>query len=110
MCRQDPRAHLSAEEQIAAEESLSIYCKPVELYNILQRRAVRNVSFLPCFCLFFLPLTFSIYIYLIILICSIWLKDLVLFLEGQYNNNFSYMCHTGCVHVGKSTFYINIFC
>ncbi|KAL0359067.1 UNVERIFIED_CONTAM: Polycomb group protein EMBRYONIC FLOWER 2 [Sesamum angustifolium] len=46
MCRQDPRAHLSAEEQIAAEESLSIYCKPVELYNILQRRAVRNPSFL----------------------------------------------------------------
>ncbi|EYU35158.1 hypothetical protein MIMGU_mgv1a010365mg [Erythranthe guttata] len=46
MCRQDPRAHLSAEEQIAAEASLSIYCKPVELYNILQRRAVRNPSFL----------------------------------------------------------------
>lgn len=45
MCRQDPRAHLSPEEQIAAEESLSIYCKPVELYNILQRRAARNVSF-----------------------------------------------------------------
>ncbi|KAL0341151.1 UNVERIFIED_CONTAM: Polycomb group protein EMBRYONIC FLOWER 2 [Sesamum radiatum] len=44
MCRQDPRAHLSAEEQIAAEESLSIYCKPVELYNILQRRAVRNAD------------------------------------------------------------------
>lgn len=46
MCREDPREHLSAEEQIAAEESLSIYCKPVELYNILQRRAVRNPSFL----------------------------------------------------------------
>ncbi|KAK4436400.1 Polycomb group protein EMBRYONIC FLOWER 2 [Sesamum alatum] len=46
MCRQDPRAHLSVEEQIAAEESLSSYCKPVELYNILQRRAVRNPSFL----------------------------------------------------------------
>ncbi|XP_042048448.1 polycomb group protein EMBRYONIC FLOWER 2-like isoform X1 [Salvia splendens] len=46
MCRQDPRAHLSPEEQIAAEESLSIYCKPVELYNILQRRAARNPSFL----------------------------------------------------------------
>lgn len=45
MCRQDPRVHLSPEEQIAAEESLSIYCKPVELYNILQRRAVRNVTF-----------------------------------------------------------------
>ncbi|EPS70751.1 embryonic flower 2, partial [Genlisea aurea] len=46
MCHQDPRAHLSPEEQIAAEESLAIYCKPVELYNILQRRAVRNPSFL----------------------------------------------------------------
>ncbi|KAG8390222.1 hypothetical protein BUALT_Bualt01G0061400 [Buddleja alternifolia] len=49
MCRQDPRAHLSAEEQLAAEESLSIYCKPVELYNILQRRAVRNVFLQPSF-------------------------------------------------------------
>ncbi|TYH24290.1 hypothetical protein ES288_A03G080300v1 [Gossypium darwinii] len=46
MCREDSRLHLSAEEEIAAEESLSIYCKPVELYNILQRRAVRNPSFL----------------------------------------------------------------
>ncbi|THF98865.1 hypothetical protein TEA_009832 [Camellia sinensis var. sinensis] len=42
MCRPDSRLHLSPEEEIAAEESLSIYCKPVELYNILQRRAVRN--------------------------------------------------------------------
>ncbi|KAL3837861.1 hypothetical protein ACJIZ3_022452 [Penstemon smallii] len=49
MCRQDPREHLSAEEQIAAEESLSIYCKPVELYNILQRRSVRNVFLQPPF-------------------------------------------------------------
>ncbi|XP_077235314.1 VEFS-Box of polycomb protein [Tasmannia lanceolata] len=46
MCRQDSRVHLSAEEAIAAEESLSIYCKPVELYNILQRRALHNPSFL----------------------------------------------------------------
>uniref|UniRef100_A0A5B6ZJZ6 Putative embryonic flower 2 n=1 Tax=Davidia involucrata TaxID=16924 RepID=A0A5B6ZJZ6_DAVIN len=46
MCRQDSRVHLSAEEEIEAEESLSVYCKPVELYNILQRRAIRNPSFL----------------------------------------------------------------
>lgn len=46
MCRQDSQVHLSAEEELAAEESLSIYCKPVELYNILQRRAVRNPLFL----------------------------------------------------------------
>ncbi|OMO94801.1 Polycomb protein, VEFS-Box [Corchorus capsularis] len=46
MCREDSRVHLSAEEEIAAEESLSIYCKPVELYNILQRRAIRNPPFL----------------------------------------------------------------
>ncbi|XP_021721764.1 polycomb group protein EMBRYONIC FLOWER 2-like isoform X2 [Chenopodium quinoa] len=45
-CRQDSRVHLSAEEEIAAEESLSAYCKPVELYNILQRRARRNPLFL----------------------------------------------------------------
>ncbi|KAL5194012.1 Polycomb group protein EMBRYONIC FLOWER 2 [Glycine soja] len=42
----DACEHLSAEEELAAEESLSIYCKPVELYNILQRRAMRNPSFL----------------------------------------------------------------
>ncbi|KAM7491783.1 hypothetical protein LguiA_034704 [Lonicera macranthoides] len=46
MCREDSSLHLSAEEEIAAEESLSIYCKPVELYNILQRRAIKNPSFL----------------------------------------------------------------
>ncbi|KAL3650390.1 hypothetical protein CASFOL_006793 [Castilleja foliolosa] len=46
MCRQDPRAHLTPEEQVAAEESLSIYCKPVEFYNIIQRRSVRNPYFI----------------------------------------------------------------
>ncbi|XP_023552736.1 polycomb group protein EMBRYONIC FLOWER 2-like isoform X10 [Cucurbita pepo subsp. pepo] len=46
MCRVDSRVHLSEEEEIAAEESLSLYCKPVELYNILQRRAIRNPLFL----------------------------------------------------------------
>ncbi|XP_038709030.1 polycomb group protein EMBRYONIC FLOWER 2 isoform X2 [Tripterygium wilfordii] len=46
MCREESRLHLSEEEEIAAEESLSIYCKPVELYNILQRRAVKNPLFL----------------------------------------------------------------
>ncbi|PON83353.1 Polycomb protein, VEFS-Box [Trema orientale] len=45
MCRQESRgARMSAEEEMAAEESLSIYCKPVEFYNILQRRAIRNVT------------------------------------------------------------------
>ncbi|KAL9240360.1 hypothetical protein vseg_014590 [Gypsophila vaccaria] len=37
-CRQESRLVLSPEEEIAAEESLAVYCKPVELYNILQRR------------------------------------------------------------------------
>ncbi|XP_022989240.1 polycomb group protein EMBRYONIC FLOWER 2 isoform X2 [Cucurbita maxima] len=46
MCRVESRVHLSEEEEIAAEESLSLYCKPVELYNILQRRAIRNPLFL----------------------------------------------------------------
>ncbi|XP_074291059.1 polycomb group protein EMBRYONIC FLOWER 2 isoform X1 [Silene latifolia] len=45
-CRQDSRVHMSAEEEVAAEQSLSVYCKPVELYNILQRRSVRNPLFL----------------------------------------------------------------
>lgn len=44
MCRQESHVHLSAEEELAAEDSLAIYCKPVELYNILQRRAIKNVT------------------------------------------------------------------
>lgn len=43
MCHEDPRVHISEEEEIAAEESLAAYCKPVELYNIIQRRAIKNV-------------------------------------------------------------------
>lgn len=43
MCRQEANVHLSVEEELAAEDSLAIYCKPVELYNILQRRAIKNV-------------------------------------------------------------------
>lgn len=46
MRHQDSQVQLSAEEEIAAEEGLSAYCKPVELYNILQRRAIRNPLFL----------------------------------------------------------------
>lgn len=45
MCLQHARVRLSEEEALVAEESLSIYCKPVELYNILQRRAIQNVKF-----------------------------------------------------------------
>ncbi|GJU49873.1 polycomb group protein embryonic flower 2-like protein isoform X4 [Tanacetum coccineum] len=37
---------LSEEEQREAEESLTVYCKPIELYNILQRRAAKNPLFL----------------------------------------------------------------
>lgn len=44
MCRHGSHVQLSQEEQNAAEESLSVYCKPVEFYNILQRRAVKNVT------------------------------------------------------------------
>ncbi|KAF7810058.1 polycomb group protein EMBRYONIC FLOWER 2-like [Senna tora] len=46
MCRQNSPVHHSAEEDTAADESLLIYCKPVELYNILYRRALHNPSFL----------------------------------------------------------------
>jgi len=46
MCRQQSRGPLTAEEVLAAEESLSVYCKPVELYNILHRRSIRNVKLL----------------------------------------------------------------
>ncbi|CAF2138205.1 polycomb group protein EMBRYONIC FLOWER 2 isoform X1 [Brassica rapa] len=46
MCNEDPRVHLSEEEKIAAEESLEAYCKPVEFYNIIQRRAIKKPLFL----------------------------------------------------------------
>ncbi|XP_065857193.1 polycomb group protein EMBRYONIC FLOWER 2-like [Euphorbia lathyris] len=46
MCHQNCCVHLSVEEAIAADESLLIYCKPVELYNILHRRSQYNPSFL----------------------------------------------------------------
>ena len=45
MCRQNSPVHHAGEEEIAADESLLIYCKPVELYNILYRRALQNVIF-----------------------------------------------------------------
>ncbi|XP_027914211.1 polycomb group protein EMBRYONIC FLOWER 2-like isoform X2 [Vigna unguiculata] len=46
MCRQNSLEHHSGEEEIAADESLLVYCKPVELYNILYRRGLQNPSFL----------------------------------------------------------------
>nr|ABB77210.1 EMF2 [Dendrocalamus latiflorus] len=46
MCRQQSRARLSPDEQLAAEENFALYCKPVELYNIIQRRAIKNPAFL----------------------------------------------------------------
>ncbi|XP_050229883.1 polycomb group protein EMBRYONIC FLOWER 2-like isoform X2 [Mercurialis annua] len=46
MCHQNCCVHLSADETVAAEESLLIYCKPVELYNILHSRAQSNPAFL----------------------------------------------------------------
>ncbi|XP_076915020.1 polycomb group protein EMBRYONIC FLOWER 2-like [Bidens hawaiensis] len=44
--QQGPRVQLTEEEQIAAEESFTVYCRPVEFYNILQRRAIKNPLFL----------------------------------------------------------------
>ncbi|XVE57588.1 hypothetical protein DITRI_Ditri04bG0102100 [Diplodiscus trichospermus] len=46
MCRQNSCLHLSAEQSDTAVENLLLYCKPVELYNILHRRALHNPSFL----------------------------------------------------------------
>ncbi|KAL5069305.1 hypothetical protein RYX36_020192 [Vicia faba] len=48
----DACAQLSAEEKLAAEQSLSVFCKPVEFYNILHHRATESAAplFLPrCF-------------------------------------------------------------
>ncbi|XP_024044002.1 polycomb group protein EMBRYONIC FLOWER 2 isoform X1 [Citrus sinensis] len=46
MCHQNYCELLSAEEATAGEERLLIYCKPVELYNILRHRAQLNPSYL----------------------------------------------------------------
>lgn len=48
MCHRDSKVQLSSEEENAAEESLSVYSKPVELYDILQHRAFQNVSSFIC--------------------------------------------------------------
>ncbi|XP_066390060.1 polycomb group protein EMF2B-like isoform X3 [Miscanthus floridulus] len=44
--RQQLRTALSPDEKLAAERDLALYCKPVELYNIIQRRAVKNPLFI----------------------------------------------------------------
>lgn len=46
MCRQNSPVHNSAEEEISADESLLIYCKPVEYYNIIYRRFLHNVNYI----------------------------------------------------------------
>lgn len=46
MCHQNYCELLSAEEATVGEERLLIYCKPVELYNILRHRAQHNPSYL----------------------------------------------------------------
>ncbi|KAG7030154.1 Polycomb group protein VERNALIZATION 2 [Cucurbita argyrosperma subsp. argyrosperma] len=45
MCHDNFHVH-SLEEATTAEDSLLIYCKPVELYNILHLRSLNNPSFL----------------------------------------------------------------
>ena len=39
--------HLSAEEKLAAKESFAVYCRPIELYNIIKSCAERYVLLLP---------------------------------------------------------------
>ncbi|XBI86919.1 hypothetical protein VPH35_025067 [Triticum aestivum] len=46
MCRQPSTLHLSPDEQLAAEETFKLYCKPVELCNVIQKRALDNPAFL----------------------------------------------------------------
>ncbi|TVU09070.1 hypothetical protein EJB05_42510 [Eragrostis curvula] len=46
ICRQRSRARLSPAEQAAAEDNFAaLYCKPLELYNIIQRRSITNPLF-----------------------------------------------------------------
>jgi hypothetical protein len=47
MCGQQSRAQLSPDEELTLEECLALYRKPVELYNIIQLRAIKNVKFYP---------------------------------------------------------------
>ncbi|GAU29296.1 hypothetical protein TSUD_226670 [Trifolium subterraneum] len=44
MCRQNSPVHNSGDEELAADESLLVYCKPVEFYNILYRRSLHNAT------------------------------------------------------------------
>ncbi|ONM54134.1 VEF family protein isoform X4 [Zea mays] len=44
--RQQLRTALSPDEKLTAEKDLALYCKPVELYNIIQRRAMKNPLFI----------------------------------------------------------------
>ncbi|XP_048553945.1 polycomb group protein EMF2B-like isoform X6 [Triticum urartu] len=46
MCRQPSTLELSPDEQLAAEETFKLYCKPVELCNVIQKRALDNPAFL----------------------------------------------------------------
>lgn len=66
MCRQSSSVHFPVEEAVSAEEGLLVYCKPVELYNILQRRAKHSVikmTFnLSCIC-FTMRIYFLVYHY-----------------------------------------------
>ncbi|XP_057426423.1 polycomb group protein EMBRYONIC FLOWER 2-like [Lotus japonicus] len=43
---EDACVHLSTEEKLAAEESLTVYCMPVAFYNNLRLRAIENPLFL----------------------------------------------------------------
>jgi hypothetical protein len=49
MCGQQSRAELSPDEELTPEECLALYCKPVELYNIIRLRAIKDVKFSPIF-------------------------------------------------------------
>ncbi|KAK1681705.1 hypothetical protein QYE76_042553 [Lolium multiflorum] len=41
-CGQQSRAQLSPDEELTPEECLTLYCKPVELYNIIRLRATED--------------------------------------------------------------------
>jgi hypothetical protein len=48
-CGQQSRVQLSPDEELTVEEYLELYIKPVELYNIIQQRAIKNVKYYPTF-------------------------------------------------------------
>nr|AVF19614.1 hypothetical protein [Triticum turgidum] len=50
---------LSPDEKLASEESLKLYCKPIQRYNIIQHRAAKNIACAYLLTPFTIPLSYK---------------------------------------------------